>query len=50
LQGGVNMPKDSQLDKKEVRKKKSNGNKTIATENQQNNRNKKRQSVEKNDV
>jgi len=44
------MSKDSQIDKKEVRKKKSKGDKTIATENQQNTRNTKKQSGEKNDV
>ena len=44
------MPKDSQIDKKEVRKKKSKGNKTIATENEQNTKNAKKQSVKRNDV
>lgn len=42
------MPKDSQIDKKEVRKKKSNNDITIATENMQNNPNNKKQSVTKN--
>lgn len=42
------MAKDSQIDKKEVRKKKSNGNDiTIATENQQKNKNCKRQSAKR---
>jgi len=44
------MPKDSQLDKKSVRKEKSNGTTTIAEENHQNNKNAKKQSVRKNDV
>lgn len=44
------MAKDSQIDKKEIRKKKSNGQNSIATENQQNNRNAKKQSVDRNDV
>ena len=43
------MPKDSQIDKKEVRKKKADNNDvTIATENMQNNPNDKKQSVTKN--
>lgn len=40
------MAKDSQIDKKDVRKEKSDGSDiTIATENQQKNRNSKRQSI-----
>ena len=44
------MAKDSQIDKKEVRAKKSKRQNSIATENQQNNRNTKKQSVKRNDV
>jgi len=44
------MPKDSQIDKKSVRKEKSKGKTTIAEENQQKNDNTKRQSARKNDV
>ncbi|OPJ63088.1 hypothetical protein [Clostridium oryzae] len=44
------MAKDSQIDKKEVRKAKSKGQTTIATEGQNHNRNAKRQSIEHNDV
>lgn len=42
------MPKDSQIDKKNVRKKKSKNDITIATENMQNNPNRKKQSETKN--
>ena len=44
------MPKDSQIDKKSVRKEKSKGTTTIAEENHQKNDNTKRQSARKNDV
>lgn len=45
------MSKDSQLDNKNVRKKKSKGsNVTMATENKQNNPNSKKNSVSNNDV
>ncbi len=44
------MTKDSQPDKKEVRKKKSKGQTTITQEAQNHNRNAKKQSVKNNDV
>ena len=44
------MAKDSQIDKKEVREKKSKGDITIATENKQKNKNAKRKSIKNNDV
>ena len=44
------MPKDSQPDKKEVRKRKANGQTPITRENQNQNANAKKQSVENNDV
>ena len=44
------MAKDSQIDKKEVRKEKSKGQTTIAEEAQNHNKNAKKQSIENNDV
>ncbi|OQB16026.1 MAG: hypothetical protein BWY15_00154 [Firmicutes bacterium ADurb.Bin193] len=45
------MAKDSQIDNKQDRKKKSKGNNnTMATENRQNNPNAKKQSIQNNDV
>jgi len=44
------MPKDSQIDKKSVRKEKSKGKTPISEENHQNNPNSKKQSVKNNDV
>lgn len=44
------MPKDSQIDKKSVRKEKSKGKTTIAEENHQNSKNAKKQSTRSNDV
>lgn len=41
------MPKDSQIDKKEVRSEKSNGQATIAEEGLNHNPNSKKQSVKK---
>ncbi|WP_281350127.1 hypothetical protein [Alkalibaculum sporogenes] len=44
------MTKDSQPDKKEVRKKKSKGQTPITAEAQNHNKNAKKQSIENNDV
>ncbi|WP_458861812.1 hypothetical protein [Acidaminobacterium chupaoyuni] len=44
------MPKDSQPDPKGVREEKANGQTPITRENQNHNRNKKKHSVENNDV
>ncbi|MCY1712811.1 hypothetical protein [Caproiciproducens galactitolivorans] len=44
------MPKDSQPDNKKDRVKKANGQTTITRENQNQNRNAKKQSIQKNDV
>jgi len=44
------MPKDSQPDNKEARKRKANGQTPITQENQNQNRNAKKQSIENNDV
>jgi len=44
------MPKDSQIDKKEVRKAKANGQTTIAQDVKDNTRNAKKQSAKRNDV
>jgi len=44
------MPKDSQVDKKGVRKEKSKGQTPLTTENQNQNRNSKKQSIKNNDV
>lgn len=44
------MPKDSQPDNKRARKEKSNGQTPITRENQNQNRNAKKQSIEHNDV
>jgi hypothetical protein len=44
------MPKDSQIDKKEVREKKSKGQISIATEAQNHNKNIKKQSAKRDDV
>lgn len=44
------MPKDSQLDKKDVRLKKANGQTPLTRENQNQNRNAKKQSIPNNDV
>lgn len=48
--GGKNMPKDSQVDKKSIRKKKANGQTPLTKENQNQNRNNKKQSNKNNDV
>ncbi len=44
------MPKDSQPDSKEVRKKKANGQTPLTRENQNQNRNAKKKSIKNNDV
>lgn len=44
------MPKDSQPDNKSARKEKSNGQTPLTRENQNQSRNTKKQSAEKNDV
>ncbi len=44
------MPKDSQIDKKEVRQKKCNGQTPLTRENQNQNKNSKKQSAKRNDV
>ena len=44
------MPKDSQPDKKEVRRKKRNGQTPLTRENQNHNRNAKKHSVKPDDV
>lgn len=44
------MPKDGQIDKKQVRKKKANGQTPLTRENQNQNRNAKKQSIPNNDV
>lgn len=44
------MAKDSQIDNKEVRKQKANGQTPLTRENQNQNRNAKKQSVRNNDV
>lgn len=44
------MPKDSQMDTKEKRSEKSNGQTPIGKENQNQNRNAKKHSVKNNDV
>lgn len=44
------MPKDSQIDKKEVREEKAKGQTPLTKENQQKNKNAKRQSIKNNDV
>lgn len=44
------MPKDSQIDKKQVRKRKAKGQTTPANDAQNNSRNAKKQSIENNDV
>lgn len=44
------MPKDSQPDPKQVRKAKANGQTTIAEENQNQNPNAKKKSIQHNDV
>ena len=41
------MPKDSQIDKKEVREAKANGQTPLTRENQNQNRNSKKQSIKK---
>jgi len=47
---GEHMPKDSQPDNKKARMKKCNGQTPITKENQNQNRNAKKQSIERNDV
>ncbi|HWR18605.1 MAG TPA: hypothetical protein VN608_03215 [Clostridia bacterium] len=44
------MPKDGQIDKKQVRKKKANGQTPLSRENQNQNRNAKKHSIPNNDV
>ncbi|MHB1419547.1 MAG: hypothetical protein ACYCX4_08125 [Bacillota bacterium] len=44
------MPKDSQPDNKIARKQKANGQTTIMTENQNQNKNAKKKSIKRNDV
>ncbi|MDF2654415.1 MAG: hypothetical protein K0R19_889 [Bacillota bacterium] len=44
------MAKDSQIDNKEVRKQKANGQTPLTRENQNQNRNAKKQSIPNNDV
>lgn len=44
------MPKDSQIDKKEVREEKAKGQTPLTKENQNKNKNAKRQSIKNNDV
>jgi len=44
------MPKDSQIDKKQVRKQKSKGQTTLAEENQNQNRTTKKQSAKRGNV
>ena len=44
------MTKDSQIDNKEARKKKANGQIPLTRENQNQNKNAKRQSIENDDV
>jgi len=44
------MPKDSQIDNKQSRKQKSNGQTTLAKENQNQNRTPKKQSMKRGDV
>lgn len=44
------MPKDSQPDKKQIRKFKCNGQTPLTRENQNQNRNSKKQSIKNNDV
>ncbi len=44
------MPKDSQIDKKRIRKQKSNGQTTLAEENQNQNRTVKKQSAKRGNV
>lgn len=44
------MPKDSQIDKKEARKKKARGQTPLTRENQNQNRNAKKHSIPNNDV
>lgn len=44
------MAKDSQIDKKENRKKKAKGQTPLTAENQNQNRNAKKQSIEREDV
>lgn len=44
------MPKDSQVDKKEVRDEKAKGQTPLTKENQNKNKNAKRQSIKNNDV
>lgn len=46
----LRMAKDSQIDSKEVRKKKANGQTPLTRENQNQNRNAKKQSIRNNDV
>lgn len=48
--GANPMPKDSQPDPKEVRKKKANGQTPLTRENQNQNRNAKKKSIQNNDV
>ena len=44
------MPKDGQIDNKQVRKKKANGQTPLTRENQNQNRNAKKRSIPNNDV
>ncbi|ROR31562.1 hypothetical protein EDD66_101179 [Mobilisporobacter senegalensis] len=44
------MPKDSQIDKKDVRVEKAKGQTPLTKENQNKNKNAKRQSIKNNDV
>lgn len=44
------MPKDGQIDNKEARKEKSNGQTPLTRENQNHNRNAKKQSAPRNDT
>ena len=44
------MPKDSQIDKKQVRRKKAHGQTPLSRENQNQNRNAKKHSIPNNDV
>lgn len=44
------MPKDGQIDKKQVRRKKANGQTSLSRENQNQNRNAKKHSIPNNDV
>jgi hypothetical protein len=48
--GGYPMAKDSQIDNKEARKKKANGQTPLTRENQNQNRNAKKQSIRNDDV